>query len=254
MGKNLRAGKALPNDGGYASEAWYMQRRLERVNDIRRNAKRLYGKSVLLKQIGDKEAELAARKLLGVAASAFWNAEDTDLEVLAHEELDQYGKWVRSNFVCHLSFEGGTYYQTCPVAIAHKRMGLSIGFTARVAICSICGEDMSECIHRADRLYEVPGGAGPSGYCSVCGGSECQEHSPDEMFLVAPIRIVTEADLHEVSVVRKPAQPDARITKVPVDGNNLRSVLSPSFEVGDPVTCDRCLNACRGIEEISSLM
>ena len=243
----------MQGSAGHASNKWYMQRRLERINEIRRHARRLYGKSILLKQIGDQEAESAAQELLKTAASAFWNAEDTSLESLTHEELDQYGKWFRQNFKCHLRFEAGSYYQVCPVAIAHKRVGLSIGFTARITICSICGDDTSECPHRSDRLYEVPGGAGPSGYCTVCGGSDCQEHSPDEVYLTAPIRIITKADMHEVSIVRKPAQPDARMTKIPVDMGSLKNVLGNSFKVGYPVSCDRCLNPCRGIEEVASL-
>ncbi|MEE6257984.1 HK97 family phage prohead protease [Plantactinospora sonchi] len=243
----------LENNDSRALEEWHEQDRAERITTIRRRAKQLFGKSFLLNNIGDREAEQIARQLLSTAASAFWNSEDTTFEELAHEELDQYGRWVRETFGCRLAFEDGVYYQRCPVAIAHKRVGMSIGFTARQTVCSICGDDISECDHRSNLLYEVQGGVGSSGYCPVCGGSECDEHSPQKTYKVAPIRIIIKADLHEVSVVRKPANPDARITSIPVDTSNLKEVLGASFQIGDAVNCDRCLNQCRGIEEIDSL-
>lgn len=236
-----------------ASKEWHEQHSLERIDKIRRNAKRLFDKSWLLNQIGDSEAEAAARGLLRVAASAFWNSEDTGLEQSTHEELDEYGRWVRETFGCYLAFEHRTYYQRCPVAIAHKRIGMSVGFTARTVLCSICGDDVSDCPHRSDTLYEVRGGVGPSGFCPVCGSSECQEHSAEENFRVPPIRIITRADLHEVSFVRKPAYADARLTSIPVDMKNLRDVLGPTFREGSAVSCDRCLRECRGIEELESL-
>jgi len=103
--------------------------------------------------------------MLREAASAFWTAEDTELESATHEEMDTYGRWVRSTFGCHLAFESGSYYQCCPIAIAHKRVGVSIGFDAKHRICTLCGEDLTECPHLIGRLYEVPGGVGPAG-CS----------------------------------------------------------------------------------------
>lgn len=233
-----------------SAEDWYERRRVEKIDEIRSRARRLFGKSVMLVGIGDTEAEATARRMLQVAASAFWNAEDSEYEDDTHHELDKYGRWVRENFVCQLTFEDGAYYQRCPVAIAHLKVGMSIGFTAQ-RICSICGDDISECPHRSDTLYEVSGGIGPHGLCRVCGGSNCNEHMPDQTYSVPPTRIIMEIDnLHEISLVRKPAQPDARLASIPVGVESLRASLGPSFRPGIRVKCDRCLGRCGGIEEV----
>jgi hypothetical protein len=229
------------------TEEWYASNRRDRIDSLRRETKRLFGKAVLLRGMHDPEAEGVARAMLQRAASAFWNAEDTEFEVNTHGELDGYGRWVRETFGCKLHFEEGTYYQRCPVAIAHLRVGLSVGFTARHRLCSICGEEYADCPHSASELYEVRGGVGPSGYCAVCGGSECSDHSPEQTYLTPPTQIVTEiASLHEVSIVRKPAQPDARLTSIPVSISALHETLGEPFPPGRPISCDRCLNPCEG--------
>jgi hypothetical protein len=244
----------MANDEPSTADEWIKRHQIERIEDLRKQARRLYGKSVMLQNTGDKEGEVTARNMLATAASAFWNSEDTELEPVTHDEMDQYGRWVRECYGCWLAYEAGSYYQRCPIAIAHKRVGMSIGFTARSRICSICGEDFVECPHSSSQLYEVKGGVGPSGYCPVCGKPECEAHSPEQTYRVPPMRIVTEiATLHEISLVRKPAQPDARLTSIPVDISSLRQALGASFSPGDRVSCDRCLNECRGIEEIPSL-
>ena len=58
-------------------------------------------------------------------------------------------------------------YQTCPVALAHNRIGMSIGGTAK-RLCSLCGDDLSECEHTPGTSYLVPGGVSSLGWCRVC--------------------------------------------------------------------------------------
>jgi hypothetical protein len=140
---------------------WISRRRTADINAIRLRTRRGYGRSAMLADIGDRDAEGTARTMLREAASAFWNAEDTELESVTHEEMDTYGRWARPTFGCYLAFESGAYYQRCPIAIAHKRVGMSIGFDAKRRICTLCGEDFAECPHLIGRLYEVPGGVGP---------------------------------------------------------------------------------------------
>jgi len=233
------------------AEEWYVQDRRRRVEEIRRQARRLYGHSSLQADIGSPDAEAVARKMLGVAASAFWNAEDTELEESVHRDMDSYGKWVRTTFGCHLAYESGVYHQRCPVAIAHKRIGMSIGFVASKRICSICADDWADCPHSPNELYEVNGGVNPQGYCQVCGTRDCTKHHPDQTYRTPPIAIVTDIErLNEVSLVSKPAQPDARLTSIPLSTEELRAALGSLFLPGDMVNCNRCLSPCEGIEEV----
>src|SRR5690348_2376308 len=96
------------------ADQWYVSQHQKRVNDLRRQAKRLYGRSSLMADIGTPGAESIAREMLATAASAFWNAEDTDLEAVTHDEMDEYGTWVRETFGCHLEYDSGSYHQRCP--------------------------------------------------------------------------------------------------------------------------------------------
>jgi hypothetical protein len=230
-----------------AASEWYIAQRRARIEKIRRQARRLYGQSSLLADIGVPGAEPVARRMLAAAASAFWNAEDTELESATHSEMDDYGRWVRTTFGCQLTYESGTYHQRCPVAIAHKRLGMSVGFTVRRRICSICRADWADCPHSPNKLYDVPGGLNEEGDCRVCGTPNCAEHLPGQTYRTPPIAIVTEIEkLNEISFVRKPAQPDARPTSLPVD----TSGLGPSFTPGAAINCNRCIRPCGGIEEV----
>jgi hypothetical protein len=73
--------------------------------------------------------------------------EDTPEFEIAHLELHTAGRFARENFAkgCRPEPKGdGSFVHRCPVFIAHKRFGFSIGATGN-AICSICGGDASEC-------------------------------------------------------------------------------------------------------------
>jgi hypothetical protein len=229
---------------------WHDLNRRRYIGELRRQAKHAYGQSVLCTGIDDQAAKQAAIKSLNLATRAFWNAEDSELESPLHDEMHRYGKHKRQNFGCYLTYEAGMYHQRCPIAIAHKRFGMSVGFTVISRVCSICGEELADCDHLPDELYEIPGGIGPAGVCPVCTRLECVEHSPDRLCRVAVVGIVKEADLHEISIVRKPAQPEARATSLPVNTKDLRRVLGPDFTPGMPVSCDKCLQPCSGFEEL----
>lgn len=51
----------------------------------------------------------------------------------------------------------------------------------------------------------------------------------------------------------RPANPDARLTALPVSTRDLSAVLGPLWKLGMPVNCDRCLTPCNGVEEIGPL-
>ena len=98
-------------------------------------------------------------------------------------------------------------------------MGFSIGFIARKVECSICGQDPALCDHVTGRVYNGQ-------YCA---------------------RVITDADLFDVSFVDRPANPDARVLAISIKIKELREMLGPEFHPGMPVSCDRCLTPCTGL-------
>lgn len=196
-------------------------------------------------------AEEQARQALDQVVRAFWWAEDTPHEDAIHELMHKLGRWVRETFGCNVTYDQGRYEQRCPIAIGHKRFGFSVGFIAR-RMCSLCGDDLSECPHMPGTAYLVPGGVGPAGHCPVCLKEECSEHDADKTYRVGVVAQIFEAELEEVSIVRRPAQPEARLTALPMPIEDLRKHLGPDFEPGMRVICNQCLIGCPGFTELSS--
>jgi hypothetical protein len=190
-------------------------------------------------------AEKDARAALTLFARSLDWAEDTEEEDEAHRLMDQAGAWVRETFGCQLTRSETQYSQTCPVALAHNRIGMSIGGTAK-RLCSLCGGDLSECEHIPGTSYLVPGGVSPLGWCRVCLQEAC-EHTPDQNHRVPVVGIIKEMDLVEVSFVPKPAQPEARIMEMSIPVSELVEALGDEFIPGDEVSCDACLLQCRGL-------
>jgi len=147
--------------------------------------------------------------------------EDTPRFELAHELLDRAGKLARSRFPggCELTFRDGQYHIECHAALAHNRVGLSIGVIVQESHCSICKEDPEDCSHITGRIYD---------------GEEC-------------VQVITKAALQEVSLVGRPNFPDARIHSMTIGIGDLRRKLGDSLVPGTPVTCDRCLSKCSGV-------
>lgn len=167
------------------------------------------------------DIEPVLRQSLRTLRSAMNWLEDTPYFELAHQRLDAAGRLARETFPfgCSFTFEYGTYFQECPTALAHSRVGLSVGFLVREEACSICSEDYEDCLHIRGRIYD---------------GKRC-------------LVIIKKADLLEVSLVRRPAYPDARFEKMSVETSSLRARLGDAFEPGIGVTCDRCLSPCAGV-------
>lgn len=197
----------------------------------------------------ETEAEAVARSALAEFASALNWAEDSVLEGSVHARMDQAGRWVREEFGCTLRRDGNEYSQACPVALAHNRIGLSIGGYSR-KLCSICGEDFSECQHQPGVEYRAQGGLEPLGWCRVCGNKDGCEHLADETYRARLIAIVVEMDLDEISLVAKPAHPDARLTSVSYSVRELKDALGDDFEPGVEVDCNRCLRPCQGLNRL----
>ena len=199
-----------------------------------------------------RRAERAAREALVFYAGALDWAEETAQEAETHAQLDAAGHWVRHTFGCHLHREGKSYSQRCPVALGHNRIGMSIGGAAK-RVCSLCGQDLSECEHRRGIAYLVPGGASNLGWCRVCLKKDGCDHRADEEYRVSVVSIITEMELLEVSIVGRPAHPDARFKSISIDVNELRDHLGEIFTPGVPVSCDRCLLPCDGLTRHDSL-
>lgn len=60
-------------------------------------------------------------------------------------------------------------------------------------------------------------------------------------------RIITEADILEISIVGRPAQPDARFTKISISLAALHRGTGGRFPRGTPINCDACLKPCVGV-------
>jgi hypothetical protein len=234
------AGQVAAPDGQYG-------RTMARTR--RSAARRHFGNAERLVGHDRPQAEIEARRAIDSIVRAFWWAEDTDLEEAQHQEMHRMGRWTCSTFGCELHFADGRYELRCPIAVAHKRVGFSPGFTA-LRLCSICAEDLSECPHLRGRLYWVRGGPSRLGMCRVCVEESCTRHDADRLYKASPASVVTEMEALEVSLVRKPANPEARLLALPVDVASLSRGLGPDFKVGMPVSCEKCLQACGGFDQV----
>ncbi|WOP18288.1 hypothetical protein [Raineyella sp. LH-20] len=208
--------------------------------------KALIGEAALSLKADGQDAESHARSALERLRSALDWAEDGPSESDTHAALDLAGRWVRETFGCRLAREGRTYSLTCPVRLAHTRVGLSIGGRAH-RTCSLCGQDLSECEHVPGRDYLVPGGTADLGWCRVCLTRERCEHVPTQLYRAGVVSIIDQGDLNEISLVGKPAMPDARIHSQTVNLADLESALGPEFKPGMDVSCDFCLAHCSGL-------
>jgi hypothetical protein len=189
-----------------------------------RTANKSYGRVVRLLVTEEPSEELHAelRQCLHDLRGAmnYLEYEDMDQFDVAHARLDAAGRLAREIFPkgCLFVFKDEQYHQQCPVALAHNRAGLSLGMKVKAMECSICEGDPDECEHVRGR---------------ECGGQAC-------------VHIITDAEVMEVSLVGKPAQPDARLTSISVSTSTMRSKLG-EFAPGVPVTCDKCLSSCDGV-------
>ena len=166
------------------------------------------------------EAEAKLFDALNQLRSAMDWLEDTPHFERAHSELDEAGRFRRENFSCEFEYTDGRYWQTCPVALAHNRIGLSPAIIINECECSICHRDPDDCEHIIGRQYD---------------GERC-------------IRMITGiSQILEVSFVGRPAQPDARIQRMSLSTEELRAGLVVDFPLGTPINCDRCLTPCDGI-------
>lgn len=191
-----------------------------------------------------RSLEDASRKSLERAVDAFNFLEDTDLADLSHQHAHKVAAMVGGLFGCKIEYSDGTYWDTCRLSLMHHRWGMSAGFTA-ARKCSLCGEDIDLCNHILDEQYEVQVQRSSDGTCSVCGSLSCS-HRDGEVVMTYPHPVLSDFELHEVSMVARPRDPLARVTKMEFNP----AVLSHSLGVkpnGRAVRCYRCTHPCGGL-------
>lgn len=197
--------------------------------------------------------EADARAALMHAVDAYNYLEDTELATKAHAWIHKAGALVGGLYGCRLPLdEDGVWWDTCPVSLAHKRIGWSPGFTAR-RMCAICRQDFSECRHLPGEFYAVVARRQEGGECSICFDRDCEEHEIGATHMVRPSAIIIDADLREISMVPRPRDPLARLTDVEIEKWIIRSVLGPIPRGATSITCMRCVDPCGGFSTPTNL-
>lgn len=197
---------------------WAVEKGLDLLGEGRKQEKRARYLTVVPDPLD--EAEPTARKALSTLRSAMNWLEFTDHFEAAHAALDDTGRFTRETFGCHLTWREDQYWQECPVALAHNRVGMSPAMVIGRAECSICRSDPEDCEHITGRTYD---------------GEMC-------------VRVIAEVrQILEVSMVGRPAQPDARLMAVSLGVKQFRERFGAGFVPGAHVNCDRCLYPCDGV-------
>jgi hypothetical protein len=189
--------------------------------------------------------ESNARDALRFAANAINLLEDTQDEDDAHRLVHEIGAFVSWHYGCKIILEDGQWNWTCPVTLAHLRVGYSVGFTA-TRICSICREDISECPHLPNRLYQVRVDDRRS---CPCGTFDCQKHEEGEVIETSPSAIIENADLQEISLVARPRDPLARILTIGFTSEKMSKIIGGKTipETVTEMGCFHCRQACTGL-------
>ncbi len=188
-----------------------------------------------------------ARRALSHAVDALNYLEDQTRAPSAHACVDQLGQLVSGLYGCVLESREGAILDTCPTSLAHRRSGLSPGFTATWA-CTVCGLDFSQCEHLPGTVEEVRV-VHEDGRCNVCGTGSCTRHRPGSIETVPVGRVATHAEMHEVSFVARPRDPLARFTALEIPVHELRALEREHFIQridADRFRCLRCMASCAG--------
>ena len=200
-------------------------------------------------QEGNKpQAEAILRESLLRYRNAFHLASE---DPLIGQLLHQKGRLIHDCFNCKVRMEGQTYYEECPVILAHIPLGFSIGGTADV-ICSICGKDPWDCEHITEVKYNRIPAQKVSGLCNICLKEDCNHVIGDLYDNVEAIRLIVKCELDHVSLVDNPANPLARIHMYTLAAEEVRETLpdaeKSAFVPGKTVIhCHHCVE-CTGIK------
>jgi hypothetical protein len=196
----------------------------------------------------EKESEMLMRQSLSVTREAFHLSDGSNaIGGLLH----QRGSTIHSLFKCPLTFENGSYFEDCPVVLSHIPLGFSVGGSG-VAICSICGKDPWECEHVTGYVYDGVPTQKILGSCNICGKESCDHEVGKAYDKVKAVRIITDLHIEEISLVKNPMNPLARIQRRSISSKDIYLALPPSekasFIPGETViNCDHCA-ICHGTD------
>ncbi len=193
------------------------------------------------------DLETAARISLARAVDAYNFLEDTELSDLVHQHAHHVAALVGGLFGCHIEYSDETYWDVCRLTLMHNRLGMSVGFTAN-RLCSVCKQDIDSCPHLLDTQYDVTVRRDPDGVCNVCGRLSCT-HTDGDTVSAFPRPMMSQMQLHEVSLVSRPRDPLARFTKIEFSQEVLQQGLG-EFPTGEDLCCYRCLNSCSGFNHL----
>jgi hypothetical protein len=166
---------------------------------------------------------------------------------MAHILMHRYAEFVSGLYGCWMKWdtEQGRWFDTCALSHAHNPYGLSAGFTA-TWLCSICREEISECVHHGLAPYTVTA----SRYddegkdtCSVCHETAC-DHIVGEAYEVWQTWIMHNPTMHEATLTLSPREPRARLTEMEMDPQP-----APPWKGYARIRCRRCLIGCGGLRE-----
>ncbi|MER7978298.1 hypothetical protein [Streptomyces sp. NPDC095817] len=191
--------------------------------------------------------ETAARTALARAVDAYNFLEDSELSELAHLHAHQVAALVSGLFGCNIEYSEDIYWDVCRLRLMHSRWGMSAGFTS-TRNCSLCAQDIDTCQHLLDTRYDITVRHDAEGACNVCGRLSCP-HTDGETVSAFPRPVMSELQLHEVSLVSRPRDPLARFTKVELSPDALLQGLGEDPS-GREICCYRCLHPCNGFDQL----
>jgi len=193
------------------------------------------------------EMEKRARQALDDAISAFHFFDELSdrpyLAETAHIQAHRCAEVVGNIFGCFAEYEDGKYWDVCALQLMHLRMGLSAGMNT-VRCCSICLDEIDMCEHQLDEEYEIVADRSADGICTACGGESCS-HAAGDVVICYPTVLHRDIQLNEVTIVRFPRDPLARIAGLQITEDKIPRLLE-GRDRGDLVACRRCTGPCRG--------
>jgi hypothetical protein len=192
------------------------------------------------------EIENRTRQALNNAISAFNFFDELsdapNLAEMAHIQAHRCAEFIGQVFGCFAEYKDGKYWDVCALQLMHLRVGFSVGMNT-VRCCSICSEDIDLCEHQLDEKYEVVADR-KDGTCTICGIKSC-DHAVGDSVSCYPGVLHRDIELKEVSMVRFPRDPLARLDAVQMDESMITKMLADRSP-GEPIACHRCIGPCCG--------
>lgn len=187
--------------------------------------------------------EVDARNALRRAKETYHWLAETEHAEMGHRNLHAIGRYVSVLYGCYHLWDDDdqSWYEVCPSRLAHIPYGQSPGFTTGY-ICSVCGDDPSECEHHPDDTVDMVASR-VTGRCSICDAENRCEHEPGTTHPVRPRAIWTDPVMHETSLVPRPRDPLARISEV--------EIRDAPKEPSTPTRRWRCLQCAMGCDTLT---